>query len=389
MNTASDVLTHLEEQRAEVVAMARDFATREIVPHAAEWDREARFPVETMKRLADLGFFGMLIPEEYDGLGLDLLTYLMVLEEIAVADAGVAVSLSIHNSLAAGMILAQGSDEQRSRWLKPMARGDVLAAFSLSEPDSGSDAASLSTRAERSGTQWVLNGMKAWVTNGDVADLIIVMARSGVSDTPPGARGISAFLLPRRTPGVTPGKPEDKMGLRASHTTTLALTDVRLGAEALLGKEGVGFAYALAGLDRGRLGIAAQAVGISRAALDHAVRYVSERKQFDTPIREFQAIQFRLADMATRVAAARSLLHEAARGGVPNAPANAQASMAKLFASETAMWVTTHAVQIFGGYGYMRDYPVERLFRDAKVTEIYEGTSEIQRMVIGRALGNG
>lgn len=387
MNTATDVPAQVEEQRSELVALARDFASREIVPHAAQWDREARFPAETIKRLAELGFFGMLIPEEYDGLGLDLLTYLMVLEEIAAADAGVAVALSIHNSLVAGMILAHGTDEQRGRWLKPMARGEVLAAFSLSEPDSGSDAASLSTRAQRTGNQWVLNGMKAWVTNGDVADLIVVMARSGASDTPPGARGISAFLLPGRTPGATPGKPEDKMGLRASHTTTLALNDVRLGADAVLGKEGEGFSYALAGLDRGRLGVAAQAVGISRAALQHAVRYASERKQFDTPIREFQAIQFQLADMATRVAAARSLLHEAARGSIPDTPANAQASMAKLFASETAMWVTTHAVQIFGGYGYMRDYPVERLFRDAKVTEIYEGTSEIQRMVIGRALG--
>lgn len=389
MNTATDVTTQVEQQRAELVAMARDFARREIVPHAAQWDREARFPVETIKQLAELGFFGMLIPEEHDGLGLDLLTYLMVLEEIAAADAGIAVTLSIHNSMVAGLLLAYGNDAQRQRWLKPMARGQVLAAFSLSEPDAGSDAASLSARARRDKNHWVLNGMKAWVTNGDVAGLIVVMARTDTPDAPRGARGISAFLLPGGTAGATPGKPEDKMGLRASHTTTLALSDVRLPADALLGTEGDGFVYALSGLDRGRLGIAAQAIGISRAALEHAVRYASERRQFDQPIREFQTIQFRLADMATRVAASRALLHEAARGTIPDAAPSVQASMAKLLASETAMWVTTHAVQIFGGYGYMRDYPVERLFRDAKVTEIYEGTSEIQRMVIGRALGNG
>lgn len=367
--------------------MARDFAQREIAPHAAKWDREARFPAETVKQLAELGFFGMLIPEEYDGLGLDLLTYLMVLEEIAVADAGMAVTLSIHNSMVAGLLLAYGSDEQRGRWLRPMARGEVLGAFSLSEPDAGSDAAALSAQARRDKGQWVLNGMKAWVTNGDVADLILVMARTDTPDAPRGARGISAFLLPARTAGVSPGKPEDKMGLRASHTTTLALSDVHLPPESLLGTEGDGFTYALSGLDRGRLGVAAQAVGIGRAALEHAVRYASERRQFDQPIRDFQTIQFRLADMATRVAASRALLHEAARGAIPGAAPNVRASMAKLFASEAAMWVTTHAVQIFGGYGYMRDYPVERLFRDAKVTEIYEGTSEIQRMVIGRALG--
>ena len=388
MPTATDIPAQAESHRAEVVALARDFAQREILPHAAEWDREARFPAGTYKQLAELGFFGLRIPEEFDGLGLDLLTYVMVLEEIAAADAGIAVTLSIHNSMVAGMVLEHGSEAQRARWLKPMARGEVMGAFSLSEPDSGSDAASLSTRAKRDGSQWLLNGMKAWVTNGDVADLIMVMARTDSSDAGRGRRGISAFLLPGGTAGVTPGKPEDKMGLRASHTTTLALTDVRLPADALLGQEGEGFTYALGGLDRGRLGVGAQAVGIARAALEHTVRYASERRQFDRPIRDFQAVQFRLADMATRIAASRALLHEAARGAIPDTPASAQAGMAKLFASETAMWVTTHAVQIFGGYGYMRDYPVEKLFRDAKVTEIYEGTSEIQRMVIGRALGN-
>jgi alkylation response protein AidB-like acyl-CoA dehydrogenase len=320
----------------------------------------------------------MLIPADYDGLDLDLVTYLMVLEEIAAADAGLAVTLSIHNSMVAGMLLAHGSEAQRERWLRPMARGDVLAAFSLSEPDSGSDAGSISASARRDGHGWVLNGMKAWVTNGDEADLFVLMARSD--------EGVSAFLVPGDAPGLVPGRPEDKMGLRASHTTTLALTDVRLPDRALLGRAGEGLAHAYQGLDRGRMGIAAQAIGIGRAALEHSIRYAGERRQFDTPIRDFQAIQFKLADMATRVTASRALLHEVARGAVAGLPTAAAAAMAKVFASESAMWITTQAIQIFGGYGYMRDYPVERLFRDAKVTEIYEGTSEIQRMIIGRAL---
>ena len=378
--TTSDVMT------SEVVAMARDFARKEIAPHAAEWDARAEFPAQAVKQLGELGFFGMLIPEEYDGLGLDLLTYIQVLEEIAAADAGVAVTLSIHNSIVAGTLLRHGSAAQRERWLRPMARGEILGAFSLSEPGSGSDAASLATRARHENGHWVLNGMKSWVTNGDVADLIMVMARSDESKAPRKGRSISAFLLPGGTAGAVPGKPEDKMGLRGSHTTTMALTDVRLPDESLIGEVGEGLSYALEGLEHGRMGIAAQAIGIARAALEHSIRYAGERRQFETLLKDFEAIQFKLADMATRVAAARALLHEAAREAVPGVATPAAASMAKLFASETAMWVTTQAIQIFGGYGYMRDYPVERLFRDAKVTEIYEGTSEIQRIVIGRAL---
>jgi alkylation response protein AidB-like acyl-CoA dehydrogenase len=267
-----------------------------------------------------------------------------------------------------------------------MARGEVLGAFSLSEPGSGSDAASLATRARHDGNGWVLNGMKSWVTNGDVADVIMVMARSDESKAPRKGRSISAFLLPGGTPGAVPGKPEDKMGLRGSHTTTMALTDVRLPDDSLIGEVGEGLSYALEGLEHGRMGIAAQAVGIARAALEHSVRYAGERRQFETLLKDFEAIQFKLADMATRVAAARALLHEAAREAVPGVSTPAAASMAKLFASETAMWVTTQAIQIFGGYGYVKDYPVERYFRDAKATEIYEGTSEIQRIVIAREL---
>jgi alkylation response protein AidB-like acyl-CoA dehydrogenase len=339
-----------------------------------------------MGKLGELGFFGLRIPEEYEGLGVDTLTYLMILEELAAADASVAISLSVHSSLPVTMLLAHGTAEQKQRWLPAMARGEILAAFSLSEAGSGSDAAALRAQAVRQGDEWVLNGEKAWVTNGDTADLIVTIVRTDAPDDRRGTHGISAFLVPADVPGVEPGKAEDKMGLRASRTTTVMLRDVRLGAEHLLGEEGEGLIYALSALDNGRMGVAAQAVGIARAALEHSVRYSAERKQFERPIREFQAIRFKRADMATRIAAARALTHDAARAHDRGERVTERASMAKLFASETAMWVTTQAVQVFGGYGYMRDYPVERLFRDAKVTEIYEGTSEIQRIVVARGL---
>jgi alkylation response protein AidB-like acyl-CoA dehydrogenase len=384
--TTTELLHEVEEHRREVVALAREFAQNEIAPHAAEWDRTKKYPGEVMGKLGELGFYGMLIPEEYDGLGLDSLTYLMVIEEIAAADASVAISLSVHNSLPAAMLFRFGTDAQKERWLKAMARGEVLAAFSLSEADSGSDAGALRAQAERDGDEWVLNGTKAWVTNGDTADLLLVMVRTDKPDARKGTRGISAFLVPQETPGVEPGKAEDKMGLRASRTTTVTLRDVRLSGEYLLGEVGMGFVYAMAALDQGRMGVAAQAVGIARAAFEHSVRYAQERRQFEMPIKEFQGIQFKLADMATRLAASRALLHEAARIKDRGEPVKTMASMAKLFASESAMWITNQAVQIFGGYGYMRDYPVERLLRDAKVTEIYEGTSEIQRIVIARGL---
>ncbi|NIM50234.1 MAG: acyl-CoA dehydrogenase [Gemmatimonadales bacterium] len=386
MTIAEPLLQEVDEQRREIVALAREFAQKEIAPRAAEWDRTKQYPAEVMRQLGELGFYGLRIPEEYDGLGLDTLTYMMVLEEIAAADASVSISLSVHNSLPVSMLLAHGTVEQKERWLRPMARGEVLAAFSLSEADSGSDAASLRARAVRDGDAWVLAGEKAWVTNGDTAELLMVMVRTDTPEDWRGRRGISAFLIPAGTPGVEPGKPEDKLGLRASRTTTLMLNDVRLGDEHLLGEEGEGYMYALRALDNGRMGVAAQAVGIARAAFEHARQYSGERQQFERPIKEFQAIQFKLADMVTRITAARTLMYEAARAEDRGDPVAELASMAKLFASETAMWVTTQAVQLFGGYGYMRDYPVERLFRDAKVTEIYEGTSEIQRIVIARGL---
>ena len=379
----------LSETQRQIVDLAREFARTRIEPHAAEWDRTAHFARDVLDELGKLGFLGMSTPEEYDGMGLDTLTYLLALEELAAADASVAVSVSIHNAIPATMLLRHGDSRQKERWLKPMARGELLAGFALSEPESGSDAASLSARALRAGDQWVLSGTKAWATNGGTADVMMIMVRTDRPDARRGAKGISTFIVPTDAPGYRPGKPEDKMGLRASNTAAIALEDVRLTADHLLGEEGQGFVYAMEGLDVGRLGIAIQAVGIARRALEHALAYCAERKQFGQPLREFEAVQFKLADMATRVEAARALAHAAAARRDRGEAITTQASMAKLFASETAMWVTTQAVQLFGGYGYMRDFPVEKLFRDAKVTEIYEGTSEIQRIVIARGLYPG
>ena len=379
----------LSETQRQIVDLAREFARTRIEPHAAEWDRTAHFARDVLDELGKLGFLGMSTPEEYDGMGLDTLTYLLALEELAAADASVAVSVSIHNAIPATMLLRHGDSRQKERWLKPMARGELLAGFALSEPESGSDAASLSARALRAGDQWVLSGTKAWATNGGTADVMMIMVRTDRPDARRGAKGISTFIVPTDAPGYRPGKPEDKMGLRASNTAAIALEDVRLTADHLLGEEGQGFVYAMEGLDVGRLGIAIQAVGIARRALEHALAYCAERRQFGQPLREFEAVQFKLADMATRVEAARALAHAAAARRDRGEAITTQASMAKLFASETAMWVTTQAVQLFGGYGYMRDFPVEKLFRDAKVTEIYEGTSEIQRLVIARGLYPG
>ena len=379
-------LTPLTADQAEIQRTARAFARAELAPKAAELDRESRFDPALIGQLGELGFLGMLLPEEYDGLGMDSLTYLLALEEIAAADASAAVLMSVHNSLPTQMLLRYGSEEQRKRWLPPMARGEVLGAFALSEPDAGSDAAALRTQAVRDGDHWVLNGTKAWVTNGNCAGVILAMARTDTSESRRGGRGISAFIITPDLPGFHVSKKENKLGLRSSPTVQLTFDDLRVPADRLLGDEGMGFVYALQSLEHGRMGIAAQAVGIAQRALDLAIQYASERKQFGAPIHDFQGIQFKLADMACRVTAARALLHAAAmmkdRGESPGA----YTSMAKLMASEAAMWVTTQAIQVFGGYGYTKDYDVERLFRDAKVTEIYEGTSEIQRIVIARSL---
>jgi len=379
-------LTPLNEEQRAIQQTAREYALRELAPHADEWDRDAYFEPAVISQLAELGFLGMMVPEQYDGLGLDTLTYLVALEEIAAVDASTAVLMSVHNSLPTQMILRWGTDEQKERFLKPMARGELLGAFALSEPDAGSDAASLTTQAVRDGDCWVLNGTKAWVSSGPYAGVILAMARTDSAQDRRGARGIGAFIVTPDLSGFTVGKKENKMGLRASPTVQLRFENMRVPAANLLGEPGMGFIYAMQSLDAGRLGIAAQAIGISQAALNYSAKYAAERRQFGKPIKEFQAIQFKLADIAMRVAGGRALLHAAAIARDRGQHITQWSAMAKLMASETAMAATTQAIQIFGGYGYVKQYPVERLFRDAKVTEIYEGTSEIQRIVIAREL---
>jgi alkylation response protein AidB-like acyl-CoA dehydrogenase len=379
-------LLHLTEEQREIQRVARDFARAEIAPHSKQWDKDSHFEKSLVRKFGDLGFLGMLIPEKYDGLALETTTYLIALEEIAVVDAAVSILMGVHNSLPTQMILKWGTEAQKERFLKPMARGEMLGAFALSEAESGSDAASLRTQAVRDGDSWILNGTKAWVSHGNEADVIVVMARTDSPRDRKGAKGIGAFIVTPDLPGFKVGKKEDKMGVRASPTVSLSFEDMRVPADRALGDVHRGLIYALHSLDNGRLGIAAQSIGIARAAFEHSVKYAGERRQFGTLIREYEAIQFKLADMSTRVTASRALLHVTAAAKDRGETITQFSSMSKLLASETAMWVTTQAVQIFGGYGYVTDFPVERLFRDAKVTEIYEGTSEIQRLVIAREL---
>jgi alkylation response protein AidB-like acyl-CoA dehydrogenase len=379
-------LIPLTEEQREIQRTARDFGQAEIAPYSDAWDRAEKYDEAIVGKLGELGFLGMLIPEEFDGLGLDTRTYVVALEEIAAVDASVAVLMSVHNSLPTQMILRYGNSAQKERFLKPMARGEWLGAFALSEPEAGSDAAALRTQAHRDGDCWVLNGTKAWVTSGNHANVILAMARTDSPNDRRGPRGIGTFIVTPDMPGFHVGKKEAKLGLRGSPTVQLHFENLRVPAANLLGEPNMGFVYAMQSLDNGRLGIAAQAIGIARSALEHATRYAAERRQFNQPINQFEAIQFKLADMATRVTASRALLYSAAAAKDRGEPITQFSAMSKLFASETAMWVTTQAVQIFGGYGYVKDYPVERLFRDAKVTEIYEGTSEIQRIVIAREL---
>lgn len=376
----------LTETQEQIQQLAREVAAEHIAPYAEEWDRTKAFPRHVIDQLGALGFMGVRAPEAYDGMDLDMLTYMLIIEEIAAADAGTATSLAVHNSIPTSALVRHGSDEQKERWLRPMAQGKILCGFALSEADAGSDAASLRAQAEFDGTHWVLNGAKAWVSNGGTAEIILAMLRTDTSDDRRGSRGISAFIVPADVPGYVAGKNEDKMGQRAANTCEVTFDNVRLTPDHLIGEAGMGFVYAMEALDQGRLSIGAQAIGIARSALEHSIAYAQEREQFAKPIFDFQGIQFLLASMATRFEAARALLHKAARVADDGGTVTRWSSMAKLCASEMAMDVTTKAIQIFGGYGYMRDYPVERLFRDAKVTEIYEGTSEIQRIVIAREL---
>jgi len=382
------IVSMTEEQQA-IVETAKAFAAEHVRPFAAQWDRDSHFEPSLVGKLGELGFLGMLLPEEFGGLGLDAKSYLLALEEIAAADASVAVMMSVHNSLPTQMLNTHGTLEQKRRFLTPLAKGELLGAFALSEADAGSDASAIRCQAVRDGNDWIVNGSKAWITSGTHAGVIIAMIRTDTPEARRRSKGISAFILTPDLPGFHVGKKEDKMGMRASPTVTLTFDNMRVPGDRMLGAEGMGFIYAMQSLVHGRLGIAAQAIGIARAAFEAAAAYANERKQFGTPIAEFQGVQFKLADMATRITAARAMLHETAAAKDAGAEVDAQASMCKLFASETAMWVTTQAIQVFGGYGYVKEYPVEKYFRDAKVTEIYEGTSEVQRIVIGRAVSAG
>ncbi len=372
----------LAPEQREIQALARDFAAEKIEPKAAEWDRDHRFPRELFAELAELGLMGACVPEEYGGAGADFLSYVLVLEELSRADAGVGVTVAVHTSAVTLPILAFGTEEQRARFVPPLARGEHLGAFALTEPEAGSDAGSLRTRAEPEGDGWRITGAKQWITNARYAGTVLLFARTD-PDTP-GARGVSAFVLDGDHVRVT--RDEEKLGLNSSITNDIVVEGAEVGRDRLLHEEGKGFSVAMSTLDGGRIGIAAQALGIAQAAYDAALAYARERRQFGRPIGDFQAIQWKLADMSTEIDAARLLVYRAAdlkRRGEPHAEAGAKA---KLFASETARRQTGEAIQIFGGYGYTKEFPVERYYRDAKITEIYEGTSEIQRLVIARSI---
>ena len=371
-----------EEQRL-IRDTARSYAREHIAPHAAQWDREATFPAEARAGLAELGVYGMLVPEQHGGCDIGYVAAALVLEEIGVADAACSTIVSVTNSVGCMPLLQYGTAQQQRDFLSPLARGEKLAAFCLTEPQAGSDASGLKTRAERQGDSYVLNGTKQFITSGKNADLAIVFA---VTDPAAGKRGISAFVVPTDTPGYRVASVEAKMGQRASDTCQIVFEHCSIPADNLLGDEGQGYKIALGNLEGGRIGIAAQCIGIARAALEAATLYSREREAFAKPLSEHQAVAFKLADMATQIAAARQLTLHAAALKDAGEPCLSEASMAKLFASEMAERVCSDAIQIHGGYGYLQDFPVERYYRDVRACQIYEGTSEVQKMVISRAL---
>ena len=369
----------LDEEHLELQASFKEFAENEIRPLAKEIDATERFPLESIKKMAEMGMMGLPIPEEYGGSGVDQLGYVLEIEELAKVCATTAIIVSAHTSLCCWPILKFGTEEQKQKYLIPLARGEKLGAFALTEPSAGTDASMQKSTAMPDGDAYVLNGSKIFITNAGAADVFIVFA---MTDKEQGTRGISAFIVERDMPGFSISKPENKMGLRASSTCELIFDNVRIPKENLLGQEGKGFKIAMATLDGGRIGVAAQATGIAQGAIDEAVKYTTERIQFGRRISQFQNTQFTLADMQTKTDAARLLMWRAAAAEQDGQPYTHLAAMAKLFAAETASYVTNRAVQLFGGYGYSKDFPVERMMRDAKITEIYEGTSEVQRMVI-------
>ncbi|WP_234574306.1 acyl-CoA dehydrogenase AcdA [Bacillus cereus] len=373
----------LSEEHEMIRKMVRDFAKNEVAPTATERDEEERFDRELFDQMAELGLTGIPWPEEYGGIGSDYLAYVIAIEELSRVCASTGVTLSAHTSLAGWPIFKFGTEEQKQKFLRPMAEGKKIGAYGLTEPGSGSDAGGMKTIAKRDGDHYILNGSKIFITNGGIADIYVVFA---LTDPESKRRGTSAFIVESDTPGFSVGKKESKLGIRSSPTTEIMFEDCRIPVENLLGEEGQGFKVAMQTLDGGRNGIAAQAVGIAQGALDASVEYARERHQFGKPIAAQQGIGFKLADMATDVEAARLLTYQAAWLESEGLPYGKESAMSKVFAGDTAMRVTTEAVQVFGGYGYTKDYPVERYMRDAKITQIYEGTQEIQRLVISRML---
>lgn len=362
----------------------RAYVQEQIAPHAAQWDREHRFPAQALHGLGELGALGMTVPEQWGGAGLDYLSLVLAIEEIAAGDGATSTIVSVQNSLACGITLKYGSDEQKERWLRPLAQGKVFGCFCLTEPHTGSDAAAITTRADRDGDGgFILNGTKQFITTGKHASVAIVFA---VTDKAAGKKGISCFLVPTDTPGYVVERLEEKMGQHASDTAQIRLDNCRVPASALLGREGEGYKIALSNLEAGRIGIAAQSVGMARAAYEAALRYAQERETFGTPIIGHQAVAFRLADMATLLDASRLMVWRAAMLKDAGQPCLKEASMAKMYASEMAEKICSDAIQIHGGYGYVSDFPVERIYRDVRISQIYEGANDIQRMVISRAL---
>ncbi|MHB0777051.1 acyl-CoA dehydrogenase family protein [Halomonas sp. WWR20] len=375
----------LSEEQRMVRDMARDFARRELAPHSQEWEKAGWIDDAVVAQMGELGLLGMVVPEQWGGAGVDYVAYALAVEEISAGDGATGTLMSVHNSVGCGPILRYGNQAQQDAWLTSLASGEIIGCFCLTEPQAGSEAHNLRTRAELRDGQWVLSGAKQFVTNGKRARLAIVFA---VTDPELGKKGLSAFLVPTDTPGFVVERSEHKMGIRASDTCAIVLDDCAVPEANLLGERGKGLAIALSNLESGRIGIAAQAVGIGRAAFEAALGYARERVQFGKPISEHQSVANMLADMHTRLNAARLLILHAARLRSAGQPCLSQASQAKLFASEAAEWVCSKAIQIHGGYGFLEDYPVERYYRDARITQIYEGTSEIQRLLIARELSN-
>jgi butyryl-CoA dehydrogenase len=373
----------LSEQHEMIRDALRTFSQERLAPNAARWDKEHHFPKEELKELAALGAFGVAVPEEYDGAGLDYVSLSLVLEEIAAGDGGTSTVISVNNCPVCSIAMTYASDEQKERFLKPLARGDMLGAFCLTEPHAGSDASTLRTTATRDGDHYVLNGVKQFITSGKYADVAIVMA---VTDKAAGKRGISAFWVPTNTPGYIVARLEEKMGQHSSDTAQILFENCRIPASNLIGDEGQGYKIALSGLEGGRIGIASQAVGMARAAFDAALAYAKERTSFGQTLFEHQAVQFKLSEMAMQIEAARQLIWHAASLKDAGKPCLKEAAMAKLFATEMAERVCSDAIQVHGGYGYVSDFPVERIYRDVRVCQIYEGTSDIQKILIARAL---